>query len=457
LAAARQTRVRRCERIRAIGENPLIVKNLRYCADKEFLEMFESRPPWLDFGRNMKISLLNASRTQKTLGRLISDHDEIQIAVAWGYNGALADLLIKNCAKFRSVTFGLNGFATSPDLVDRLIGIKNAFIAKADKGIFHPKLYLFKSGMKAEAIVGSSNFTNGGLDRNLEACLHIDGLVSDDIFDQIQREISGYDVLKQRATQMLADSYRRQFDAAHKRRGQRDPILPDDKKSGMGLTSSLAMMNWDKFAATVKIDPHHHFKRRMKLLRQIQGLFASVEKFSDLSVSEWKAIAGTLGKTEKEAKGLGGHDWGWFGSMGGNGDFAGLVKQQNSQLGAALDCIPRKDSVTRDAFEEYYRIFRKAFVDAEAHHVGAFPTATRLLAMKRPDMFVCANGKNKRKLAQALNFAPTTLSLENYWDRIIVPIQSAPWYNAPRPDGKDSELWDYRVAMLDTMYYDENA
>jgi hypothetical protein len=148
---------------------------------------------------------------------------------------------------------------------------------------------------------------------------------------------------------------------------------------------------------------------------------------------------------------------GGFGSMGGNGDFAGLIKRQDRQLSAALDCIPRKDPVTLQDFEEYCRRFRKAFTEANAHHVGEYPTATRLLAMKRPDTFVCANGKNKRNLAKALNFAPTTLSLANYWERIIVPIQSSPWYNASRPSGDDSELWDYRVAMLDTIYYDEHA
>ncbi len=57
--------------------------------------------------------------------RLIKDYDDIQIAVAWGYNGKLADLLMENRGKFRSVTFGLNGFATSPDLVERLVGTKN--------------------------------------------------------------------------------------------------------------------------------------------------------------------------------------------------------------------------------------------------------------------------------------------------------------------------------------------
>lgn len=405
----------------------------------------------------MENALLNAAGMQATLKRLIRNHEEIQFAVAWGYNGELADLLMENSRKFRSITFGLNGFATSPDLVDRLIGTKNAFIAKSDKGIFHPKLYLFRTGDNAEAIVGSANFTRGGLDRNHEACLHIKGSASDDIFEQIQRELFSYDTIKQRVTQVLADSYRRQFDAARKRRGQRDPILPNDKKSGKGFTSFLAMMSWDEFATSTKIDPHHNFGRRMKLLREIQRLFASVERFPDLSATDWKGIAGTLGKSEKEIAGLGQHDWGWFGSMGGNGNFASLIAKQNPQLGAAMDCIPRKDPVTLDDFDEYCSRFRKAFTDARAHHVGSYPTATRLLAMKRPDTFVCANGKNKGKLAKALNFAPTTLSLENYWDRVITPIQSSPWYNAPRPTGRDSELWDYRVAMLDTIYYDEHA
>jgi hypothetical protein len=77
--------------------------------------------------------------------------------------------------------------------------------------------------------------------------------------------------------------------------------------------------------------------------------------------------------------------------------------------------------------------------------------------MKRPDVFVCVNGKNTETLAKALDFAPTTLSLAKYWDKVVVPIQSSPWYNAARPIGDDSELWDYRVAMLDAIYYDDDA
>lgn len=80
----------------------------------------------------MNISFINSRNMQKTLKQLISIHDDIQIAVAWGYNGPLVNILMENSKKFSSVTFGINGFSTSPDLVDRLIGVKNAFIAQSD-------------------------------------------------------------------------------------------------------------------------------------------------------------------------------------------------------------------------------------------------------------------------------------------------------------------------------------
>ena len=73
--------------------------------------------------------------------------------------------------------------------------------------------------------------------------------------------------------------------------------------------------------------------------------------------------------------------------------------------------------------------------------------------MKRPDVFVCVNKGNKTSLAKALNFAPTTLNLENYWERVIAPIRLAKWYNSPRPEGADAEAWDCRVALVDAIHY----
>ncbi|WP_152616558.1 phospholipase D family protein [Sphingomonas sp. ERG5] len=403
----------------------------------------------------MNVELLNSKSTAHVLKHLISKYDEIHIAVAWGYNGDLSDHLLINSHKFSSVTFGLNGFATSPDLVDRLINVKGAYIAKAKPGIFHPKIYYFQSDEAAEAVIGSANFTKGGLDRNLEACVHLAGAANDKIFRQLRDELTGYEVLRRSVTKPLAESYRQQFDVAAAKRGPRDPVLPDDKAEWKSISSTLATMSWNTFASQARLDPHHNFKKRMKLLREIQGLFANASSFEDMSVAEWKGVAGVLGKRERQDAELDHHDWGWFGSMGGNGDFASRVGSRDGRLSAAVDAIPRKDPVTRDHFQEYCDKFELTFADAD--HKGDYATATRLLAMKRPDTFVCVNGKNKATLAKALGFAPSMLKLKNYWDRVIEPIRISPWYNAPRPSGRNQELWDYRVAMLDTIYYDQNA
>lgn len=404
----------------------------------------------------MIIDVVNESDLRKILKKLIVECDKINFAVAWGSAGEMSDILIKNKNKFESVVFGLNKFATDPELVERLIGVKNAFIVKSRHGIFHPKIYLFKKGNEAEAIIGSANFTEGGLERNREACLHIRGAAKEEIFNQIRKELSRHYPLRQKVTSDIARAYRIQYDIAHMREVQVDPVLPNDREA-RGLTSALVRLDWDTFVSKVKRDPKHHFKRRLELLREIQRLFAGAETFADLSIAEWKGIAGTLRPLQAESQGLGHHDWGWFGSMGGNGSFAHLVSIKDSFLGEALDCIPRKDTVTRQQFDEYCRKFRYAFERLHSRHTGGYPTATRLLAMKRPDTFVCMNGKNRKNLARALNFPVGGLSLEKYWDLVVVPIQASSWYNAPRPSGSDSELWDYRAAMLDAIYFDESA
>lgn len=80
-------------------------------------------------------------------------------------------------------------------------------------------------------------------------------------------------------------------------------------------------------------------------------------------------------------------------------------------------------------------------------------TATRLLAMKRPDSFLCVNSKNKHLLAKYLNIPPSNLTLENYWDLVIVPIRQSSWFNIKNPiQGKD--FWKFRVALLDALIYE---
>lgn len=137
----------------------------------------------------MEIALLEAKTISSRLKTLIEDHDSISIAVAWGELTSVAKTLIANKAKFDSVLFGLDFSATDPDLIDELVGVANAFVAKNRPGCFHPKIFYFQSGNEAEAIVGSANFTHGGLGKNLEASVHVKGAADETFFKQVRAQL----------------------------------------------------------------------------------------------------------------------------------------------------------------------------------------------------------------------------------------------------------------------------
>jgi hypothetical protein len=206
-------------------------------------------------------------------------------------------------------------------------------------------------------------------------------------------------------------------------------------------------MEWSEFTRLVREDLSHSFKKRLELLRTSQALFSNVSRFQDLSKLERRSIAGVVVSGE----GVGDLVWGCFGGMKGNGDFVSRINNNNLDLSAAINVIPRDGEISKTQYETFCDYFKRAFADAT--HKGGVPTATRLLAMKRPDNFICICSPNRKGIAEALKFAPTTLNLENYWECVIEPIRMSSWYNHPRPNDLNTDLWDNRVAMLDALYY----
>lgn len=81
------------------------------------------------------------------------------------------------------------------------------------------------------------------------------------------------------------------------------------------------------------------------------------------------------------------------------------------------------------------------------------PTASRLLAMKRPDTFICICKPNIGEASRRMAFSRTMLELDDYWEKVIEVIRLSDWYHAQKPDGVDGEIWENRVAMLDAILY----
>lgn len=213
-------------------------------------------------------------------------------------------------------------------------------------------------------------------------------------------------------------------------------------------------MDWGEYAAEVKATAHHNIKESLALLRVAQGWFASVKSFAQMTAEQRKAIAGVIGERQKISGDLD-REWGWFGSMKGAGDFANRVDENDKHLARALDSIPQKGEVTKDHFHRFVHHFQKAF--AHSDRSGGTATASRLLAMKRPDVFICICKPNIKQAAKRMGFPPSTLNLENYWDRVIEVIRLSEWYNLEKPDSADGELWENRAAMLDAILYDPSA
>lgn len=400
----------------------------------------------------MQVELLSARAMEENLTRFIAEYDEFYWAVAWGAFTNLAQEFLKHSAKFRSVTFGISFCQTDPDLVDALVGLEHAYVAtKFAGGTYHPKVYCFRSGDRAAAIVGSANFTRGGLGNNLEAAVLLIGSANEQVFRSLFdfiRKSTGYG---EKATKELAAAYRESFKLASRLpKPPRNPVM-NIVKDNITNAIPFASMTWSTYHEQVHSSRLHDFDKRVELLRIAQKWFASVRSFEDLDQARRKAIAGTLGELQKKADEELDRDWGWFGSMKGAGDFANRIDQNDPFLARAIDSIPRQGEVRKVHYERFVENFVRAF--DRSVRKGRVPTASRLLAIKRPDTFLCISEPNIVEASRALGFAKTTLTFDSYWGGVVEVIRSSDWYRTERPADDDAELWDYRVAMLDAIFY----
>lgn len=404
----------------------------------------------------MQVEFLRTVAVDATLRDLIVNNDEYHWAVAWGNMTDAAKSLFLYPGRFKHVTFGVAFSQTHPDVVDALQGIKGARVAtKFAGGTYHPKVYGFRSGRRASAIVGSANFTFGGLDKNWEAAIHVTGSIDEPFFADLFRFTRESAKFGEDVTPKFASAYRASFKrAAGMPKPPRDPLKGLKFVTREGSGSALTTIDWPAYVSEVNRSAHHDVRESLDLLRVAQGWFASSKSFAKLSVSQRKAIAGTIGPNQSLSGDIA-REWGWFGSMKAAGDFANRIAENDEYLARAVDCIPHKGEVKEQHYRTFVGHFRKAF--RNSLRKGGVPTASRLLAMKRPDTFLCVCGPNIRNVAARMNFSRTTLDLENYWDKVVEVIRLSDWYNVDKPDDRNGELWESRAAMLDAIFYDPTA
>ncbi|MFQ1689241.1 phospholipase D family protein [Aeromonas veronii] len=401
----------------------------------------------------MEVKFLDSNMVNTSLLSLMQHYDEYYWAIAWATDNDLIEHFFLNHQKIRKFIVGIDFLHTSPSVLARLQPYSTTRVAlDHESATFHPKVYYFKRGNECAAIVGSANFTAGGLGLNDEAAILLTGNVDDAVFRDIETAIETWWSSSSLISQSFLDAYTQRWHISQRTLQYLKRPFRISTPSANSRYPKLCFIDWDDYVNTLNNSYNPNIEERLELIRKAKELFIRRGSFSAMSELERKAIAGFIGTIEVEQDSfLLGTNWGWFGSMKGAGVFKNRVNENDENLNEALEHIPTTGMISIGDYINFINSFNAAFVGASRQ--GGLPTASRLLAMKRPDYFVCVDSENLVELARDLGFKKSSLNLDTYWSLVIEPIIDSKWWNSPRPLGLQGHIWDARTALLDVIYY----
>ncbi|MFM0737871.1 phospholipase D-like domain-containing protein [Paraburkholderia xenovorans] len=389
-----------------------------------------------------------SAELSKQLKRLVGKYSCIAIATAWASGETeVFKSLVRNEERIVQAVIGTHFYQTHPDVLDQFVGSQKVRFMLQPDGVFHPKVYLFWSDDAWEVVIGSPNLTVGALTKNTELSVLVSSSDGQPTLKQeIAEVISQYWCEAQTVHQSEADSYRKLWKLKARDLKKVADIFGDRATSKPAVQSKVMSMEWEDYLAEVKKDKYHGFKDRLALLKEIREYFQTYSHFNDMDLGVRKGIAGLPSKVNAI------ENWAWFGSMKGAGTFAGQINAGNEAYSRALDEIPLEGEISKGHYDAYIGHYLAAYTGG-GHGLA---TATRLLAMKRPDIFLCVDAQNKRKLAEDVGLEKSDqLDYERYWEEVVLRIMESPWWQSPEPsDRLGREAWHARAAMLDAIFYE---
>lgn len=295
----------------------------------------------------------------------LKNNEKFYCCVAWAgaphsFDGIKLFEPKKNCGKIEKMVVGTHFYQTSPEFIEKFRNNKKVrFIINTD-GVFHSKIYLFKNSEKDwKAIIGSSNFTKGGFEKNTECNVEIGsgddptGLLLKQIEDHIN---SNWANGKQLTEQDLA----RYIEAYKKQKPKLDRLAKSYHATKHSyIANEFSLGSWEEYVdklentlvevegTLVKLKGSAVLDDRIKILKTIHSWFSEGIPFSEMNYEKRKCIAGLVGTKEP--------DWRLFGSNG-NGKFKHMIKDDNDVrlISNALDNIPLEGEITKEMFNAYF-------------------------------------------------------------------------------------------------------
>ena len=381
----------------------------------------------------------------ETLAELVTTYDNVAFAVAWAGTGTQTyKALLKHRDKIHRAVIGTQGYLTGADVLDDFMGSNEVRFVLHPDGLFHPKAYLFWTDDSWELCVGSANLTEAAMKRNHELVLHVTSESGNTrVRRELERRIEGYWNAADTVSKQDASAYRKLW-LVQQRRRPSAPTKPRQRSKPVPpVRIEIMYKPWEDFVREVIDEESGFFERRYTQIEDARQAFESQKHFAQMDDDTRKMIAGLPNQTYPHS--------GWFGSMKGNGRFGKAVRLNNKFLSQALDQIPLDGPVSRAEYDAFIEEFKQAFPTG-GHGIA---TATRLLAMKRPDNFICFDSKNCARMCKEFGVSPSGMDYSRYWDEVILQIRDSVWWNASKPsNGPERTIWNSRAAMLDALLYD---
>lgn len=392
--------------------------------------------------------IISSIELQNEFTRLSKKYKKYYWNTAWaGVGSKNFETLISNQNKIEKIVVGIHFYQTHPDFIHSFLHNNKVKYVMQPNGTFHPKIYLFyNSDNDWEIIVGSSNFTNPAFSSNTEANILIsqnDNNSEDTLKSAFSLINTNWDEAKTFNIKEL-EKYKILWENLKPKLSSLSGFNDSSNKKIKPIHQvAIISLSWKDFYKNVSKE--EHFKNRLKAIDIIQNLFNSTNHFKNISDEDRKLIAGMPNKS-KLGKDI---DWGIFGSMKGSGIFKNKIINNDENISLALDQIPLSGDITRFQYESFLKHFKKAF---SGNYIA---TSTRLLAMKRPDVFYCLTSKNQKKFCKDFGIPYSSINYDTYWENVIEVIRISEWYLNPQSKTQtEKKVCNARAAFLDALYYD---
>lgn len=383
----------------------------------------------------------------------------VDVASAWVSSGKQLEIL-RDAARNRNVKIrvvtGLAGNATHPNALRALLDFAELRIVEGNR-LFHPKFYLFHTGVATKTWIGSANFTSGGFQRNAELLAEMDGgREAAQWFDGL------WDTLPKDARKAV-DAYEARYEPPQYTSRNNAHDAPDNMPDIDHPYDLLTPMppDWSAYMRALRSadswwdENSTHFSvlaEERSYIHTIESAGTIIRKSSwdDLSRGEVNVLL----SFHNEDDGA----WGLLGHMGA----AGQVK--NVFLEATPNNLKIRE-VCRKAViaaaeapegEEFYAAIRDAMATITAFRRFGPGIATRLLTLACPARAVSVNSASASGLGRLFDLPETVSSLgsPNNYVELLRGVHATKWYRAPEPtDGFERQVWSMRAALLDAFVY----